>query len=206
DELVTQGNALINTVIFVALSITLALLINPLAAYAMSRYQLPGTYKILLILMATMAFPPMVTLIPQFIVLRKLGLFNTFIALVLPLIVNGYMIFLLKGFFDSLPRELYEAARIDGAGEIRMFFGITMALSKPILAVLALGTFTAAYMMFLYPLLVAPDQDMWLISVWLYQFQREASTSAVFASVVVASVPTLVVFLFVQRTIMRGIV
>ena len=206
DELVTQGHALVNTVIFVLLSITLALLVNPLAAYALSRYRLPGTYKVLLLLMATMAFPPMVTLIPQFILLRKLDLFNTFAALVLPLIVNGYMIFLLKGFFDSLPRELYEAARIDGAGEIRMFFGITMALSKPILAVLALGTFTAAYMAFLYPLLVAPDPDMWLISVWLFQFQQRASTSGVFASVVVASLPTLVIFLIVQRTIMKGIV
>lgn len=206
NELVTQGNALVNTVIFVALSIGLSMLINPLAAYAMSRYRLPGTYKLLLLLMATMAFPPMVAMIPQFIVLEKLGLFNTFIALVLPLMVNGYMIFLLKGFFDSLPQELYEAARIDGAGEIRMFFGITMALSKPILAVLALTTFTASYMMFLYPLLVAPDPDMWLISVWLYQFQQRASTPGVFASVVVASIPTLVVFMLVQRTIMRGIV
>ena len=206
DELVTQGDTLVNTLIFVLLAISLSLLVNPLAAYALSRYQLPGTYKIQLFLMATMAFPPMVTLIPQFIVLDKLDLLNTFAALVLPLIVNGYMIFLLKGFFDSLPRELYEAARIDGAGEVRMFVGITMALSKPILAVLALGTFTSAYMAFLYPLLAAPDPDMWLISVWLFQFQQRSSTAAVFASVVVASIPTLIVFLFVQRTILRGIV
>ncbi len=206
DELVNQGNALRNTVVVVLLAIVLALLINPLAAYALSRYQLPGTYKILLFLMATMAFPPMVTMIPQFIVLENLNLFNTFIALLLPLIVNGYMVFLLKGFFDSLPRELYEAARIDGAGELRMFFVITMALSQPILAVLALSTFTHAYVAFLYPLLVAPDEDMWLISVWLYQFQQRSSTAGVFASVIVASLPTLVIFLFVQRTIMRGIV
>lgn len=148
----------------------------------------------------------MVTLIPQFILLRQLGLLNTFIALVLPLLANGYMIFLLKGFFDSLPQELYEAARIDGASEARMFFQITMALSKPILAVLALGTFTGAYMMFLYPLLVAPDPDMWLISVWLFQYQQRASSAGVYASVVIASIPTLIIFLFAQRTIMRGIV
>jgi multiple sugar transport system permease protein len=87
-----------------------------------------------------------------------------------------------------------------------MFFQITMALSKPILAVLALSTFTAAYASFLYPLLVAPDPDMWLIAVWLYQFQQRASSGAVFASVIIASIPTLVIFLFVQRTIMRGII
>ncbi len=206
DELVFQGRALLNTVIFCTLAIVLSLLINPMAAYAMSRFQLPSTYKVLLFLMATMAFPPMVTLIPQFIMLRQMGLLNTFVALVLPLLANGYMIFLLKGFFDSLPRELYEAARIDGASETRMFFQITMALSKPILAVLALGTFTSAYMMFLYPLLVAPDPDMWLISVWLFQYQQRASSAGVYASVVLASIPTLFVFLFTQRTIMRGIV
>lgn len=206
DELVFQGRAMVNTVIFCTLAIVLSLLINPMAAYAMSRFKLKSTYKVLLFLMATMAFPPMVTLIPQFILLRQLGLLNTFIALVLPLLANGYMIFLLKGFFDSLPQELYEAARIDGASEARMFFQITMALSKPILAVLALGTFTGAYMMFLYPLLVAPDPDMWLISVWLFQYQQRASSAGVYASVVIASIPTLIIFLFAQRTIMRGIV
>jgi len=206
DELLVQGRVLGNTVVYCALAIGLALLVNPLAAYAMSRFKLPGTYRLLLVLLATIAFPPMVTLIPQFILLRKLDLLNSFAALVLPLVANGYMIFLLKGFFDSLPQELYESARIDGAGEARMFFQFTMALSKPILAVLALGTFTAAYTAFLYPLLVAPDRDMWLISVWLFQFQQRAGTPAVYASVLVASIPTLLIFLFAQRTIMRGIV
>ena len=206
DELVLEGRALTNTVIYCALAIISALLINPLAAYGLSRYQLPGTYKFLLILMATMAFPPMVALLPQYILLRHFNLMNTFVALLLPLAANGYLIFLLKGFFDSLPRELYEAARIDGAGEVRMFFQITMALSKPILAVLALGTFTSAYAAFLYPLLVAPDEDMWLIAVWLYQFQQRASSGAVYASVILASIPTLLIFIFVQRTIMRGII
>ncbi|MEM8781740.1 MAG: carbohydrate ABC transporter permease [Planctomycetota bacterium] len=206
DELAGEGRALWNTVVYCTLSIALALLVNPLAAYGLSRFRLRGGYKALLILMATMAFPPMVTLIPQFIVLRNLGLMNTFVALLLPLIANGYLIFLLKGFFDSLPKELYEAGTIDGASELRMFFQIAMALSKPILAVVALQTFTAAYTMFLYALLVAPDRDMWLISVWLFQYQERASSSGVFASVVIASVPTLALFLLVQRTIMRGIV
>ena len=206
DELALEGRALRNTVILCALSILAALLINPLAAYALSRFKLPGGLKFLLVLMATMAFPPMVTLIPQFIMLRELGLINTFIAMLLPLAINGYLIFLLKGFFDSLPGELYEAATIDGAGEVRIFFQITMSLSKPILAVLALNTFTSAYTMFLYALIVAPDADMWLISVWLYQFQQRSGSGGVYASVLVASIPTLLIFLFVQRTIMRGIV
>jgi len=205
DEMVVRGRIMLNTVIFCLLAMASALLVNPMAAYAMSRFKLPGTYKILLVLMATMAFPPMVTLIPQFIGLRNFGLLNTFIALVLPLTTNGYLIFLLKGFFDSLPQDLYEAAMIDGMSEPRIFFQITLALSKPILAVLALSTFTAAYTMFLYALLVAPNQDMWLISTWLYQFQQRSHSGGVYASIVLTSLPTLVVFMGVQQVIMRGI-
>ena len=87
-----------------------------------------------------------------------------------------------------------------------MFFQITMALSRPILAVIALMTFNSAYTAFLYPLLVAPNQEMWLISVWLFQYQLQASSGGVFASVVITSLPTLAIFLLTQRTIMRGIV
>jgi len=206
DELFMRGRAFVNTVIYCTLAVVSALLVNPLAAYAMSRMRLPGTYKVLMILMATIAFPPMVTTIPQFILLREANLLNTFIALVLPAIANGYLVFLLKGFFDSLPSDLYEAATIDGASEIRIFFQITMSLSKPILAVVALGAFNGAYGAFLYPLIVAPAQDMWVLNVWLYQWQQTASTSAMFASVLIASIPTLLVFLVAQNIIMRGIV
>jgi multiple sugar transport system permease protein len=156
--------------------------------------------------MATVAFPPMVTLIPNFILLREAGLLNTFAALVLPFAANGYLIFLLKSFFDSLPRELYEAAAIDGASELRIFWQITMSLSRPILAVVALDAFNAAYTMFLYALIVCPRQDMWVQTVWLSQFQTRAPMGAVFASVLVTCIPTLLIFVFAQRIIIRGIV
>lgn len=201
-----QGRALLNTIIFCTLTVLVNLIINPLAAYALSRFRLPGTYKFLLMFMAVMAFPPMVTMIPTFLILREANLLNTFAALILPFAVNGYLIFLLKGFFDSLPTELYEAATLDGAGEIRMFFQITLALSKPILAVVALGAFTASYTMFLYPLVVCPQEDMWLLSVWLYQWQENSSIAGVFASVLVACIPTLLIFILAQRIILRGIV
>lgn len=205
DTLFTHGRTLYNTVVYCVLVVSLNLLINPMAAYALSRFKLRGTYKFLFILMATSAFPPMVTLIPQFVILQNLNLMNTFIALLLPTLVNGYLVFLLKGFFDSLPQELYDAAVIDGASEMRVFFQITMALSKPILAVVALQAYNNAYTAFLYPLLVAPDPDMWLISVWLYQFQQQFGMSGVFASVLVASIPTIILFLIAQNIILRGI-
>jgi hypothetical protein len=104
----------------------------------------------------------------------SISLLNTFWALVLPGMANGFSIFLLKGFFDSLPRELYEAADIDGANEWTKFWLITMNLSKPILAVMALGAFTAAYAEFLMALVIIPDPNMWTLMVWLYQMQASA--------------------------------
>lgn len=205
-EMLLRGRAMANTAVLCIATVALTLLVNPLAAYAMSRFRLRGTYKVLLLMMVTMAFPPMVTAIPTFIMLRKLELLNTFAALILPFIANGYQIFLLKGFFDSLPRELYESATIDGASEARIFFQITMALSKPILAVVALGAFTQAYTMFLFPLIVCPRTDMWTINVWLFQWQATASTCGVFAALLIASIPTLLVFVLAQNYIIRGIV
>jgi ABC-type glycerol-3-phosphate transport system permease component len=205
-ELFVQGDAFRNTMILCALAVLAAVIVNPLAAYAMSRFRLRGTYNILLILMATVAFPPMVTLIPKFIMLREMNLLNTFAALVLPFAANGYLIFLLKNFFDSLPQELYEAAAIDGASEPRIFFHITMSLSTPILAVVALEAFNAAYAMFLYALIVAPSPDMWLQTVWLGQFKERASIGPIFAAVLITCIPTLIIFILAQRVIMRGII
>ena len=206
DYIVLYGRGFYNTSIYCAFSILLALLINPLAAYALSRYNLPNQYKILLFLIATMAFPAVVTMIPNFLLLRDLGLLNTFAALLLPGMANGYAIFLLKGFFDSLPRELYEAAELDGASEWTKFWLITMNLSKPILAVIALGAFNAAYSNFMYAFILCQDREMWTLMVWLYQLQQFSGQGVVFASLIIAAIPTLLVFICFQNVILRGIV
>ena len=268
DYILLHGNGIKNTIIFCLLMIGTQLLVNPLAAYALSRYNPPSTYKILLFCMATMAVPAEVTMIPAFLLLKRFPLWpliigtlvtfglllllakiaqnvptwvrgvaavglgvtvgyyavphamvalgysptgtllNSFTALVWPAMANGFFIFLLKGFFDSLPRELYEAADIDGAGEFTKFWTITMSLSKPILAVIALGAFTAAYSAFMQALIIIPDRQMWTIMVWLFQLQAQHSAfqPVVYASLVIAAVPTLLVFVFCQNIIIRGIV
>ncbi len=267
DYVALHGNAVRNTIIYCGLMILATLLVNPLGAYALSRYRPPSQYKVLLICMATMAFPGEVTMIPAFLLLKKFPLFNlaagvavcaavlwigfrkfpkgseaiiglsavaagvlggwwlapqlaglfgrdtshvsllnTFWALVLPSMANGYGLFLLKGFFDSLPRELYESADIDGASEWTKFWSLTMALSKPILAVLALGAFTAAYSEFMMALIIIPDRDMWTLMVWVFQLQIGAPQAVVHASVLIAAVPTFIVFIFCQNIIIRGIV
>ena len=143
DYILLYGKGMSNTVIYCVLSILLALLVNPLAAYALSRYNLPSQYKILLFLIATMAFPAVVTMIPNFLLLRDLGLLNTFAALLLPGMANGYSIFLLKVLIVYLVN--YMKLEIDGANEWIKFWIITMNLSKPILAVIALGAFNGIF-------------------------------------------------------------
>ncbi|MCC6679917.1 MAG: ABC transporter permease subunit [Phycisphaeraceae bacterium] len=264
DYILLHGNGVRNTVIYCGLMILVTLTVNPLAAYALSRYKPPSAYKILLFCMCTMAFPPEVTMIPAFLLLKRfpaiglifavgvaaalvwvlhktlpwvpdgikgiaagaialvsgfwllpsligqphanVSLLNTFWALILPAAANGFGIFLLKGFFDSLPRELYESAEIDGAGEFVKFWTITMNLSKPILAVLALGAFTAAYSEFMMALVIIPDPEMWTLMVWLFQLNMTVPPYVGNAALVIAAIPTLLVFLFCQNIIMRGIV
>ena len=206
DYVALHGPAVWNTFVLCAGLLVVTLIVNPLCAYALSRYNLPSTYKILLFLLATMAFPAEVSAIPNFLLLKQLHLLNTYWALILPAMANGYAIFLLKGFFDSLPRELYEAGTIDGASEARMFTTITLPMSKPVLAVIALGTFTTAYGSFLWAFLVCQDPNKWTLMVWLSQMQSWAPMPVIFAALALAALPTLLVFIFCQNIIMRGII
>ncbi|HRT05202.1 MAG TPA: carbohydrate ABC transporter permease [Kiritimatiellia bacterium] len=206
DHVLFHGRGIANTVVYCTLAVLLALLVNPLAAYALSRFQPSAGPQILLFLMLTMAFPHMVTQIPVFVLLRELGLLNTFAALLLPGMASGYSIFLLKGFFDSLPRDLYESAQLDGAGEWTLFWHVTMRLSTPILSVIALQAFSVAYANFMYALLICQDPKMWTLMVWLYQLQQRSGPGVVQASLLLAALPTLAVFLACQRVLLRGIV
>ena len=264
DYIALHGNGILNTLIYCLLAIVTSVIVNPLAAYALSRFKLPGTYQILLFCMSTMAFPGEVSMIPAFILMKRfplwplagaavamavvyllmsrfaprvgekakilsafcaalivggivlpmalgpnrttVSLLNTFAALILPGAGNGYFIFLLKGFFDSMPKELYEAAEIDGAGEWTKFWTLTINLSKPILAVIALGAFTGAYSAFMMALIIIPDQSMWTIMVWIFQLQSQSHGAVVYASIVLAAIPTFLVFAFCQNLIIRGIV
>lgn len=206
DYVLLHGSAIWNTVIFCALAVLTQLIVNPLAAFALSRYPMKATASVLLFLLATMAFPAEVTMIPGFLLLKDLGLLNTFAALVLPAAASGYSIYLLKGFFDSLPKDYYESGSIDGAKDWLLFYKVTVPLSKPVLAVTALGAFVGAYGAFIYAFLVAQDQRMWTLMVWVYQLQARAPKSTTMAALTVAAIPTLLVFLFAQRVIMRGII
>ncbi len=208
DYLLFNGNAIFVTFVLVAMTIAFTLTVNPLAAYALSRFNLRGQDKILLFMLATMAFPAMVSAIPAYLLMRDIGMLNTFWALVLPSAANGMSIFILKGFFDSLPMELFEAATIDGASEMQIFRIVAMPLVKPILAINCLSAFIIAYNGWEWALIICQDKSMWTIAVWLYQASSwwAASPWIVSAGFIVASVPTFFVFLSCQKIILRGII
>ncbi|NCO35922.1 MAG: hypothetical protein AUJ92_07875 [Armatimonadetes bacterium CG2_30_59_28] len=208
DFLFHRGRAVRNTIILVVLSLLVTLTVNPLAGYALSRFSLRSTERIIVFCLATMAFPAAVSAIPGFLLLRDLNLLNTFAALVLPAAANGMTIFLLKGFFDSLPRELYEAATIDGAPEWKIFYHISLPLVKPIIAVSMLNAFIHAYNAWEWALIVCQDREMWTVAVWTYQFAQTQGGQpfTVMAAFVVTSIPVLLVFLFCQKIILRGII
>ena len=208
DYLLLRGRAVLNTVVLVLLTLLAALTINPLAAYALSRFQMKQTPAIILFMLATMAFPAAVSIIPGYLLMRDLHILNSYWALVLPGIANGMSIFLLKGFFDSLPPELYEAATLDGAKEWQVFLRITLPLSKPILAVIALNSFIGAYNSWEWALVVCQNPKMWTMAVWLYQFNATWGTQpwAVMASFVIVSLPVFLMFILCQNIILRGII
>ena len=203
-----RGRAFTNTLLLVLLSVIASLVVNPLAAYALSRFKLRATEAVIMFLLATMAFPAAVTAIPGFLLIRDLGLLNTLAALVLPTVASGMSIFILKGFFDALPRELYEAAAIDGAGEWTVFTKITLPMTTPILAVNALNHFVAAYNSWEWAFLVCQKESQWTIAVWMYQMSQEMAGQpwCVMAGFVLVSIPTALVFLLCQKVILRGIV
>ena len=206
DYILLHGRAVWNTILFCGLAVLTQLIVNPLAAYALSRYPIKASGKILLFLLATMAFPAEVAMIPSFLMLKDLGLLNTFAALILPGAASGYMIFLLKGFFDSLPPELFEAGQLDGAKEHTLLAKVAIPLSRPVLGYLALMAFMGSYSTFMFAFLVIQDQKMWTIMVWVYQLQTSAPKAVVMAALALVALPTLLVFLCAQRVIMRGIV
>jgi ABC-type glycerol-3-phosphate transport system permease component len=208
DYLFIRGRAFVNTIILVCLTLLATLTVNPMAAYALSRFRLRWSEQILLFLMATMAFPAAVSAIPGFLLMRDLHLLNSFAALILPGLANGMSIFILKGFFDGIPRELYEAATIDGASEWQMFVRVTLPMTTPILAVNSLYAFIGAYGSWEWALLVCQKKEYWTISVWLYQWGMTMGHLPwiMMAAFVFASIPTAIVFISCQKVILRGIV
>ena len=180
---------------------------SAMAAYSFARLKFPGRDKIFFGYLATMMVPGAVTMIPVFILLRQFGWIDTYKALILPGIFTAYGTFMLRQFFLTLPKELEDAAKIDGCSYLGIFWRIILPLSKPALATLTTFTFMGAWMNFMWPLIVINTEEKFTLPVGLAYFQSLHHTdwTLLMAASVMMILPILLVFIFNQRFFVEGI-
>lgn len=205
---------LANTAALAVGAVLLQLLVSATAAYALSKLKPLFGRAMLFFFLSTLMAPPLAYLVPQYLTVAHLPIFgislaNTWWAVWLPEAANAFNIIVLKAFFDAIPNELCDAARIDGANALQIFLRIILPLSRPALAVVAMFTIFATWKDFLWPLLVLTDTQKQPISVALYQLGIAASNgvpqNVLLAGFILAMLPPLVLFLLFQRQIIRGV-
>jgi|694.fasta_scaffold54081_4 multiple sugar transport system permease protein len=193
----------------VALISTLgALIISSLAAYAFARLEFFGRDTLFMILLAGLMVPPQLTVIPSFVAFRKIGIIDNHAALFLPAMITPLGIFLLRQFFRSIPKELDESAKIDGAGAFRIFFRIILPLSKPALAALGVVLFIASWNEFFWPNIFISTASKMTLPVGIASLVGPGGNTNViliFASVGMQIVPLLLIFLFTQKFLIQSI-
>lgn len=192
----------------VASSVTImALLFHAMAGYSLARLRYPGRDIIFFLIVSTLFISFPVVLVPLFIIVKSFGWVNTWAGLIFPVTFNAFGIFVLRQFYLGLPRELEEAATMDGYAHWRIFSSIALPLSKPILSALAVFFFLYNWNNFIWPLIVTTNSNKWLVQVAIANFASEygASWNLILAGSVVAALPTLLLFLIFQRQLIEGI-
>lgn len=200
------GNSLVLSISIVAGDLFFSLI----AAYVFARYKFPGKGLLFGMVLALMMVPGILTLVPRYLLIRDLRLLDSFLAVILPAIVgsNSFQIIVLRTFFQSLPEELFEAARIDGAGHVPLLFRISLPLSIPIISSMAILRFNGAWNDLIWPLLVLNRDELRPISVGLVMLSSGAGAPEIgvqMAGSVIASLPLIVIFLVGMRSFIDGL-
>jgi ABC-type glycerol-3-phosphate transport system permease component len=184
-----------------------SLVTSTLAAYALGRMELPGKQVLFVLVLVTMMMPEDVTLVPKLVMMFNFRWYNTYLALIVPSLVSVFSIFLLRQFFMQIPKDLFEAALIDGMGHLRFMVSVVVPLSKPALLTVGLLNFIWAWDAFKWPLLVTRDSSMRVLSVGLQQFMQGQGTQThllmAFAAMVI--VPVLILYFVAQKQFREGI-
>ncbi|SEN14814.1 carbohydrate ABC transporter permease [Nonomuraea pusilla] len=204
-DLFDIGTLLKNTLFYALGGWLFSMAVDVAAAYALSKLRPVFGNVVLGAMLATLMIPPMVILIPLYVTIVDLNLLNNPWGLWFPAAANGFNIFLLKRFFDSIPRELIEAAQIDGAGPLRVLWSVVLPVSRPILGVVSIFTIVTAFKDFVLPLLVMTDSDRMTISVGLSQTAGAVTQNQIMAGLVITGIPMIIVFFVFQRHIMAGL-
>jgi len=202
------GRYFLNSVLVATASTAIAVSPSAMLAFAFARYRFPGRTLLFGALLFTMMVPGMVLLIPQFVLAKDLGLLNSLVGLVVVYAVMnlGLNTFLLRGFFATMPQEIFDAADVDGAGVWGAFRLIALPLAKPGLATVTLFSFLAAWDEFTWAIVTLSDQKLYTLPVAIRAFQRAQATEwgLVFAASLIALVPVLCLFVLLQRQFVSG--
>ena len=202
-----MGRGLLNSAIVEVIGLTLQITVSAFAAYALARKRFRGASLVLLVILATMMMPEEIIAIPLYLVLGKISLLDNFGGLALPLVGWALPIYVLTGFMKRIPVELEEAARVDGAGDLRIFFQLIVPLSLPALGTCAVFGFLMIWDQYLLPLLVAqsPKMSTLTLVVTSLQASQEQGEGVRLAAAVVLMVPSVLVYLGLQRLFERGL-
>ncbi|WP_030207881.1 carbohydrate ABC transporter permease [Streptomyces bikiniensis] len=201
---------LLNTLYYAFGALAFQLVLDVAAAYSLSRLRPVLGKAVLGMMLATLMIPATVLVVPQYLTVLDVPVFernllNTPWAIWLPSVANAFNIFLLKRFFDSIPRELLDAAAIDGAPPLRVLWSIVLPISRPILGVVSIFAVVGVWKDFLWPMLTLPDPAKQTLNVGIYSLSSGVPANVLTAALAIASLPTLILFLLFQRNIMSGL-
>ena len=202
------GHFFLNSVIVAVVTVLGNMVFCSMVGYALAKMQFPGKRMLFTLVMVTLMVPGVVTFVPLFVMVSKLGLVNTYPALILPFLTAPIGVFLMRQFILGIPDALLEAARLDGAGEWRIFVRIVMPLCGPPLATLGILTFLSSWNNFLWPLVAAQSEDMYTLPVALSLYstgQNATNYGLLLAGSVLVIAPIILLFVFLQRWFIRGV-
>jgi multiple sugar transport system permease protein len=198
-----------NTVVITVGNLIGTLLTAPLVAYGFSKIKWKGRDFFFILMMSTVMLPGVVTMVPVFLIFRNLGWLNTFLPLIVPAFLGGgaMNVFLIRQFFNSIPDDLIEAAKLDGANEFTIYFKIMLPLSKPVLALISLFTFLGSWNNYMGPLLYITDEMKYPLALGMPMFMNRYGTywNQAMAAATLTLIPTIIFFLFAQKYLIEGI-
>jgi multiple sugar transport system permease protein len=196
-----------NSLLLGTITTVLTLVVDALAAYAYARLQFPGRRVLFALLLSTLFLPGVMFLVPNFITVFRLGMLNSFPGVFLPAIASVFGVFFLRQFFETIPKELEEAAQIDGASTFQTFWMVVLPLAQPALATLAVITFLASWNDFLWPLLILQDRALQTLPPGLRTLQGAYTSEygQMMAGAAIAAVPVLILYIFTQRYIVQSV-
>jgi ABC-type glycerol-3-phosphate transport system permease component len=200
-----------NSLVVCSLTAVVMLSLSCLAAFVFARFKFPGRDMLFYSILSLLMVPGVLMLVPTFLLVSKLGLINTYWVLLLPYIAGSQVvaIFILRGFFSSIPEEFFEAARIDGASNLQILRHVVLPLSRPIIGTLAVLNVLATWNNFLWPQVTITDPKLSMITNGMYQFFSQYSVGSpnygkMFAGYMISAIPILILILFTMRTFMKG--